>query len=89
VLTRTYRRIGIEDFNVRGMARNHHLARFVMDGGFHEFRRQRECKAARTCGVVVAADRWFASSKSRSCCGMVKNMLDLSQRTIPLPCMWF
>lgn len=35
---------------------------------FHEFRRQLEYKAAMR-GGVVAADRWFASSKTCSCCG--------------------
>lgn len=33
-------RIGIEDLNVRGMARNRSLARSVLDGSFGEFRRQ-------------------------------------------------
>jgi putative transposase len=44
-VTKTYAVIGIEDLNVRGMVRNHHLARAVSDGGFHEFRRQIEYKA--------------------------------------------
>lgn len=32
ILAKTYRRIGIEDLNVRGMARNRRLARSIMDG---------------------------------------------------------
>ena len=35
-LTNTYRVVGIEDLNVRGMAANRHLARSIMDGGFFE-----------------------------------------------------
>jgi transposase len=34
MLAKTYRRIAIEDLNVRGMARNRCLARSIMDGGF-------------------------------------------------------
>jgi len=45
MLAKTYARIGIEDLNVRGMARNRHLARSIMDGGFFEFRRQLAYKA--------------------------------------------
>ena len=80
-LAKTYKRIGIEDLNVRGMARNRHLARSIMDGGFFEFRRQLEYKARLYGAVVVVADRWFPSSKTCSCCGLVKAELDLAQRT--------
>lgn len=80
MLAKTYRRIGIEDLNVRGMSRNRHLARAILDGGFFEFRRQLEYKGRRTGATVVVADRWFPSSKTCSCCGSVKTELALSQR---------
>ena len=79
-LAKTFQRIGIEDLNVGGMARNRYLARAIMDGGFFEFRRQLDYKARRYGAVVVVADRWFASSKTCSCCGSLKAELDLSQR---------
>jgi putative transposase len=79
-LVKTYRRIGIEDLNVRGMAQNRHLARSIMDGGFHEFRRQLEYKAQFYGAIIVVADKWFPSSKTCSCCGSVKTELALSQR---------
>lgn len=81
MLAKGYRRIGIEDLNVRGMARNRHLARSIMDGGFFEFRRQIEYKARMYGATVVVADRWFPSSKTCSCCGSVNAGLVLSQRT--------
>ncbi len=81
MLAKTYRRIGIEDLNVRGMARNRHLARSIMDGGFFEFRRQLNYKAQFYGATVVVADRWLPSSKTCSCCGSVKAELALSQRT--------
>jgi putative transposase len=79
-LAKGFRRIGIEDLNVQGMARNRRLARSIMDGGFFEFRRQLDDKARLYGASVVVADRWFPSSKTCSCCGSVKAELDLSQR---------
>lgn len=80
-LVKTYRVVGIEDLNVRGMAANRKLARSIMDGGFFEFRRQLGYKAKLYGSRVVVADRWFPSSKTCSCCGVVKDTLALSQRT--------
>jgi putative transposase len=79
-LTRAYKVVGIEDLNVRGMASNRRLARSIMDGGFFEFRRQLTYKAALYGAHVVIADRWYPSSKTCSCCGVVKETLALSQR---------
>jgi transposase len=47
---------------------------------FHEFRRQLEYKAAMRGGQVVVAERWFASSKTCSCCGHQHNDMALSVR---------
>lgn len=80
-LARTYRVIGIEDLNVRGMAANRHLAGAVTDAGFYEFRRQLEYKARLYGCRIVAASRWYPSSKTCSCCGVVKPTLALAERT--------
>jgi putative transposase len=79
-LAKTYRAIGIEDLNVRGMAANRCLARSIMDGGFFELRRQLTYKAKLYGARVVVAGRWYPSSKTCSCCGVVKSTLALSQR---------
>jgi putative transposase len=79
-LTKTYRLIGIEDLNVRGMAANRHLARAVMDGGFFESRRQLDYKARLYGSRIMVASRWYPSSKTCSCCGVIKETLALSQR---------
>ena len=81
LVTKTYAVIGIEDLNVRGMVRNRHLARAVSDGGFHEFRRQIEDKARLYGARVVLAGRWYPSSKTCSCCGVIKETLALAERT--------
>ena len=75
------RDVGIEDLNVKGMAANRHLSRAVLDSGFFEFRRQLTYKTRLYGSRLVVADRWFASSKTCSCCGVVKATLAWSQRT--------
>jgi putative transposase len=79
--SKTYRTIGIEDLNVRGMAANHCLARSIMDGGFFELRRQLEYKSKLYGSRIVVAGRFYPSSKTCSCCGVIKETLALSQRT--------
>jgi putative transposase len=80
-LAKTFKVIGIENLNVKGMASNRCLSRAIMDGGFFEFRRQLNYKTRLYGSRLVTADRWFASSKTCSCCGVLKETLDLSQRT--------
>jgi len=79
-LTRRFHTIGIEDLNVRGMVKNRHLARSIVDMGWFEFRRQLSYKAAMRGGQVVVADRFFASSKMCSACGHKREALPLSVR---------
>ncbi len=84
-LTRRFDVIGIEDLNVRGMVRNRHLSRSIADMGFHEFRRQLEYKAERRGAAVVAADRFFPSSKLCSACGVIQDEMPLSLRIWTCP----
>jgi len=84
-LTRRFHTIGIENLNVRGMVKNRHLARSIMDMGFFEFRRQLEYKAAMRGGQVVVADRFYASSKTCSVCGHKLDDLPLSVRQWTCP----
>ena len=79
-LTRRFHTIGIEDLNVRGMAKNRHLARSIADMGFFEFRRQLEYKAAMRGGQVVVMDRFYPSSKTCSGCGHRLEALPLNVR---------
>lgn len=80
-LAETYSEISIEDLNVAGMVKNHHLAKAVSDAAFAEFRRQLEYKTARTGAVLHVIDRWYPSSKTCSNCGAVKVKLSLNERT--------
>lgn len=84
-LTRRFHTIAIEDLNVCGMLKNHHLARSIADRSFFEFRRQLEYKAGRRGGRVVVADRWFASSKICSVCAVKQDKMPLAVRQWTCP----
>jgi putative transposase len=79
-LTSLFHTIGVEDLNVRGMLSNRRLSRSIADMGFSKFRRQLEYKSAMRGGLVVAADKWFASSKLCHKCGHKLESLSLSAR---------
>ena len=84
-LTRRFHTIAIEDLNVRGMLKNHCLARPIADMGFFEFRRQLEYKAEKRGGLVVVVDRWFPSSKTCSVCGVKQEKMSLVIRQWTCP----
>lgn len=72
--------IVIEDLYVAGMMRNHSLARRIAGAGWGELRRQLTYKTKWSGGYLVIANRFFASSKTCSGCGAVKDKLCLSER---------
>ena len=80
-LAQTYSDICIEDLNVAGMVKNHHLAKAISDASFFELRRQLEYKTAKTGARLHVIDRWYPSSKTCSNCGSVKTKLSLKERT--------
>ena len=84
-LTRRFHTVAIEDLHVRGMLKNHHLARAIADMSFFEFRRQLEYKAERRGGLVIVADRWFASSKICSVCAVQQDKMPLAVRQWTCP----
>lgn len=78
-------KIVLEDLNVSGMMKNHHLARAISDVGFSELRRQIEYKAARLGIEIVLADMWYPSSKTCSGCGWKNDALTLADREFKCP----
>jgi putative transposase len=80
-LVRGFDTIVIEDLHVAGMIRNRSLARHIAGANWGEIRRQLTYKAERAGVRLVVADRWFASSKTCSECGVAKAKLALSKRT--------
>jgi putative transposase len=80
-LAGTYGTVVVEDLNVSGMMANHRLARHIADVGFAEIRRQLSYKTTWRGGRLIAADRWFPSSKMCSACQAVRPKLSLATRT--------
>jgi putative transposase len=79
-LARTKSAVVLEDLNVSGMAKNHHLAQAIADVGFYEFRRQMMYKGQWYGCQVILADPFYPSSKRCSQCGHIKLEMDLSER---------
>lgn len=80
LLTKTKSAIVLEDLNVRGMLKNHHLAQAIADVGMYEFRRQISYKGAWYSCQVFFADRFYPSTKRCSQCGCVKPVMELGDR---------
>ena len=72
--------IVIEDLNVKGMVKNHQLAKSLSDASFGEFRRQLAYKTEELGHSLVVADRFYPSSKLCSVCGAKTKHLTLSMR---------
>jgi putative transposase len=79
-LAKTKSAIVLENLNVGGMLKNHHLAQAIADVGLYEFRRQLSYKGAWYGCEVWIADRYYPSSKRCSSCGQIKPDLALSER---------
>ena len=72
--------IFMEDLNVKGMLKNHHLAKAIQEVGFYKFKQLLVSKAIVNDKKVVFIDRFYPSSKICSQCGYKKQDLKLSDR---------
>jgi len=79
------RTICMENLNVKGMQRNHHLAQSVVDASFGMFLTMLEYKC-RWYGVnLIKIDRFAPSSKTCGKCGYIYKGLKLSERSWTCP----
>ena len=72
--------IFMEDLNVKGMMKNHHLAKAIQEVSFYKFKETLVNKALVNDKKVVLIDRFYPSSKTCSQCGYKKRDLKLSDR---------
>lgn len=84
-LVKNNRTICAESLNVKGMLKNHHLAKAVSDSSFGEICRQLEYKCEWNDRTFIQIDTWFPSSKTCSSCGHVLDELKLSTRKWTCP----
>jgi putative transposase len=80
-LTREFGVIGVETLAVANLIRNRRLARQIADVGWGLILQQLKYKTSWSDGsMLVAADRFYPSSKTCSECGTVRAKLALSER---------
>lgn len=79
-LLKYYDIIFMEDLNIRGMLKNHKLAKAIQEVGFYRFKSILVDKAFNNGKQVVFIDRFYPSSKTCSVCGYKKHDLKLSDR---------
>lgn len=77
--------IYIEDLNVAGMMKNHHLAKSVGEASMSKFVSMLEYKCKWYGRNLVKIDRFYPSSKLCSCCGYKNNELALLVREWECP----
>jgi putative transposase len=75
----------VENLHVKGMVRNHNLAKAISDAGWGRFTNFLAYKLERKGGKLIEIDRWFPSSKLCSNCfhQMSEMPLDVREWTCP------
>ena len=77
--------IVLEDLNVAGMMKNRHLSKAIQKQSFYTFRTVLTAMCEVAGIAMIIADRFFASSKLCSACGVKHAGLRLSDRTFSCP----
>lgn len=84
-LIKKYDLIVLEDLNIKGMVKNHKLAKHISDASWSKFIELLTYKAEWNDKEIVKIDRFFPSSKTCNCCGYINQNLDLSIREWTCP----
>jgi len=84
-LIKNYDVIILEDLNIKGMVKNHKLAKHISDASWGKFTTMLEYKANWNERKIVKIDRFFPSSKTCNCCGFIKQDLKLDMREWTCP----
>jgi putative transposase len=79
-LVSDYDVIALEDLNVKGMVKNHKLAKHISDASWGTFVRLLEYKADWNDKQIVKINRFYPSSKTCCECGWINQDLNLSIR---------
>jgi putative transposase len=84
-LVKKYDTIFLEDLNIKGMIKNHKLAKHISDVSWGKFITMLEYKALWNNKEIIKIDRFFPSSKQCSCCGYINQNLKLDMREWTCP----
>ena len=80
------RYVVIEDLNVKGMMKNNHLSKVVVQQKFYEFRNKLATKCNALGIELRIVDRFYPSSKLCHKCGSIKKDLKLKDRIFNCDC---
>lgn len=72
--------IAVENLNIKGMVKNHNLAKAISDAGWGMFRTMLKYKSEREGKQYIEIDRWFPSSKTCYVCLNRADKLSLDVR---------
>jgi putative transposase len=84
-LIKKYDTIILEDLNIKGMIKNHKLAKHIADASWSKFITLLTYKAEWNDKQIVKIDRFFPSSKTCNCCGYINQNLKLDVREWTCP----
>ena len=84
-LLTNYDYVFMEDLNIQGMLRNHHLSKAIQEIGFYTFKNILKNKAILNNKLVIEVDRFYASSKTCNKCGYIYKKLTLNEREWKCP----
>ena len=84
-LLTTYDYVFMEDLNIQGMLKNHHLSKAIQELGFYTFKNILKDKATLNNKLVIEVDRFYASSKTCNKCGYIYKGLTLNEREWKCP----
>jgi putative transposase len=77
--------IAIEDLNIKGMVKNHCLAKSISNQSWYSFITKLEYKSKRYSGRIEKTNRFYPSSKTCNECGHVNQDLELKDRQWDCP----
>jgi len=72
--------IAIEDLNIKGMVKNHCLAKSISNQSWYSFITKLEYKSKRYGGKIEKTNRFYPSSRVCSMCGWINQNIKLSDR---------
>ena len=84
-LIKKYDVIFLEDLNIKGMIKNHKLAKHIADASWSKFITLLTYKAEWNDKKIIKIDRFFPSSKTCNCCGYINQNLKLDVREWTCP----
>jgi putative transposase len=85
-LVKNFDVIYLEDLNIKGMVKNHKLAKSISDVSWGKFIEVLTYKANWNNKEVIHIDRFFPSSKTCNSCGWINNSLTLKDRSWTCKC---